>query len=302
MLGLTYGDDVYYSGTMPARKKKIVPKKTRRASFDSKPVEEETSPETVASMTVVEEHVDVISKEDAPADSPPTEQKEEAAQAESQEEEKAPETSSEASALDTSDDLITSKKTTDTPPLSEDEIAKQAGSRGFDTSGPTETPRKSSGKFLLWLITLVILGAGFTSSVFIAYTMGVKAGEDKVTMAIEQARQAKPSPTPTQAPSQADDKTTYTITVLNGSGQAGVAAAGKALLEQDGYTVGSVGNASSSDYQETVIEAKSAVPPAWISMLAKDLGTDYTVDSHTKSLDDSESSDIIVIIGQQTAQ
>lgn len=77
------------------------------------------------------------------------------------------------------------------------------------------------------------------------------------------------APTPTTAEL---DKEAYEITVLNGSGIAGEAAAVQEILEDAGFKVGTVGNAETADFTETEISAKSSVSEEYLDELEKTLG------------------------------
>ncbi len=108
-----------------------------------------------------------------------------------------------------------------------------------------------------------------------------------------------PSPTSIPTPKQID-LSQYKIIVLNGSGVAGEAAKVKMTLTNAGFTVSATGNASTSDFTETVISAKATVATDALAKLTQTLVGHYIVSSHTVSLDDSQVSDIIVTIGSST--
>ena len=122
------------------------------------------------------------------------------------------------------------------------------------------------------------------------------------------------SPTPTEKPTPTDtptpkptsnpvDKTTgldrskLSVTVQNGSGQAGVAGTGSNFLKQLGYNVVSTGNADNFDYTNVSVSIKNS-ESEYLDLLKKDLGTGYTVASTSSNLESGFSSDALVIIGK----
>lgn len=118
----------------------------------------------------------------------------------------------------------------------------------------------------------------------------------------------EPSPTPSDTPtpkptSNPVDKTTgldrskLSVTVQNGSGQAGVAGKGADLLKQLGYNVVGTANAGNFDYTNVSVNVKSA-DSEYLDLLKKDLGTEYTVASTSSNLESGFSSDALVIIGK----
>lgn len=69
---------------------------------------------------------------------------------------------------------------------------------------------------------------------------------------------ASPTATPTATPSTGTvDKSKVTLRVLNGTTQAGAAAATKTTLEKAGFTVKSIGNAKSQTYTKTYVYYQS---------------------------------------------
>jgi len=109
-----------------------------------------------------------------------------------------------------------------------------------------------------------------------------------------------PTPKPTSNPVDSStglDRSTLSVTVQNGSGQAGVAGSGSDFLKQLGYNVTSTGNADNFDYVNVSVNVKSS-ESEFLSLLKKDLGTKYTVASSSSNLDNGFSSDALVIIGK----
>ncbi|HZJ18584.1 MAG TPA: LytR C-terminal domain-containing protein [Patescibacteria group bacterium] len=90
----------------------------------------------------------------------------------------------------------------------------------------------------------------------------------------------------------------YKIEVLNGSGISGEASKVKGLLEEERFTVSSIGNADGLNYQQTVIQAKKTVPKEFLDKLKGFLDKLYVLDD-TKELPDTEKFDFVVTIGSK---
>lgn len=106
------------------------------------------------------------------------------------------------------------------------------------------------------------------------------------------------APTPTEKPV---DLTSYSIKVLNGSGIKGAASSAKALLEEEGFEIDSVGNADAQDYVKTVIQAGSSIDDAYLDKLKEVLGKNYVL-SGVKEIDEGETVDVIVVLGSTRAE
>lgn len=109
-----------------------------------------------------------------------------------------------------------------------------------------------------------------------------------------------PTPEPTLNPvDQATglDRNKLSVTVQNGSGEAGVAGKGADTLKHLGYNVNGTGNADNFDYTNVVIQVKSS-SSQYLSLLQTDLGLSYTIGTTSADLPDSFSSSALVIIGK----
>jgi hypothetical protein len=109
-----------------------------------------------------------------------------------------------------------------------------------------------------------------------------------------------PTPKPTSNPLDSAtglDRSKLTVTVENGSGEAGVASSGKEFLAGFGYDVTDTSNADNFDYVNVTIKIKKSAQD-YLSLLKKDLNTKYTVGDTSSDLEDSNSSDALVIIGK----
>lgn len=93
------------------------------------------------------------------------------------------------------------------------------------------------------------------------------------------------------------DRSTLSVEVRNGSGEAGAASKGADVLKGFGYKVIATGNADNFNYQNTTIQVKST-KTNFLALLKKDLGFSYTVGSASADLDSSSTADALVIIGK----
>lgn len=117
---------------------------------------------------------------------------------------------------------------------------------------------------------------------------------------------AKPTPTSAVTPTKSAsgtvdratgiDRATITVAVQNGSGVTGAAKKAGDFLSGLGYTLGTVGNADTSDYAQTEIHVKAG-KASLLNLLKKDLGTEYTVG--TAASDYTGAGDALVIVGKQ---
>lgn len=109
-----------------------------------------------------------------------------------------------------------------------------------------------------------------------------------------------PTPKPTGNPVDSAtglNRSNLSVTVQNGSGEAGVASKASDILKSLGYNVVLSGNADNFDYTNVSVQVKSA-DSAFINLLKKDLGSSYTIGSTSANLSNSFSSDALVIIGK----
>ncbi|OGH10746.1 MAG: hypothetical protein A3B38_03505 [Candidatus Levybacteria bacterium RIFCSPLOWO2_01_FULL_36_13] len=109
-----------------------------------------------------------------------------------------------------------------------------------------------------------------------------------------------PTPKPTINPVDTQsglDRSELSVTVQNGSGEAGAASKGSDTLKNLGYNVVGTGNADNFEYQNVSIQVKSAKTD-YLNLLKKDLGFTYTVGSASSNLSNSFSSNALVIIGK----
>lgn len=115
---------------------------------------------------------------------------------------------------------------------------------------------------------------------------------------------AKPTPTPTSAPEPTPtlaatvSKSDIKVSVLNGGGTPGAGSKMKALLEEKGYTVVTVGNAEDYSYEQTEILVKSGKSD-YQKLLSEDLKADYTLGTSSATVDEDADYDAQVIVGKE---
>lgn len=148
---------------------------------------------------------------------------------------------------------------------------------------------------LRWILILIILFLmGLVGGLFYFFWFQSKP-ETKQQSSLKTVAVYTPTPTVDQA-----EKSKYTIKVLNGSGISGQAAAGRDLLKSKSYTISSIGNADKSTYTKTVIQTKDKVSKIFVSGLKADLSSNYTVDDTISTLNSTEQTDVVVIIGSES--
>ena len=174
-----------------------------------------------------------------------------------------------------------------------------------------KTSRKPRGflilVFLLILILVVVfLGLSYGRSLPFIETIINKTGSQA-----EDSKKLSPSPTqsessptpvasssPTLAPEEDIDRGSYTISVLNGSGESGAAKEVSDFLSDLGYEIGTIGNADAFDYTDVTIRVK-ADSESLLSLLKKDLSKQYNVDETLTTLPANSSADAVVIYGAE---
>ncbi len=104
------------------------------------------------------------------------------------------------------------------------------------------------------------------------------------------------SPAPTTAGTQ---KKSLTIAVLNGSGTKGAAKEMSTALTNAGYLVSRTGNADAFTYEDITVQIKKS-KQQFLDQLKKDLSANnYLVTKSTSDLEESESTDAVVIVGAE---
>ncbi len=152
-------------------------------------------------------------------------------------------------------------------------------------------------------ILIFLLSFGLTFAlIFGAFKMNV----GKVFHAIQLPGVTKPTATPTLTPVPPTATPTPTpelkkaevkIKVLNGTGISGKAARVKALLKEKEYGEILTGNAGATNYTITEIQLKARLAPFESAILA-DLAENVEKPKITTDLEETEASDMIIIIGR----
>jgi hypothetical protein len=155
----------------------------------------------------------------------------------------------------------------------------------------TDDGRGAKKKFLLIVLAIILLTFAVLGGAYF-FMQSSQAPKSSPKTEVTQA----PLPSPTAEPTP--DITSVKIDVLNGSGIRGEAARLQELLEEEGYTINTVGNADGSDYTQTIIQVKDTVSEEIVSQLEDVLKESYDVGKSEK-LASSESADIVIIIGSE---
>ena len=193
---------------------------------------------------------------------------------------------------------------------SKEDVNDYTGKKAEKAEEPSESPasqftqgeaeidsqeEKGSRKKLWIILVVILLGLGILGGAFIFFQSGF-------TFELSFGKSdSKPTPQPTAPPKPTKEKIdlkAYKIKILNGSGIAGEAALVQGDLKEEGFDVVSVGNADKSDYEETVISAKKEINDEFLSELKDSLKKRGPVGG-IKILEDTEDTDVVVIIGQK---
>ena len=181
---------------------------------------------------------------------------------------------------------------------------------------------KKPKRFIFWIVIIIVIGVLALMGFNFFGGKNQESDSDKITPTPTEfiiptdtptpSLSEKPTPTskpastpvPTSKPSANPidsatglNRSKLSIAVQNGSGETGVAGAGSSFLKNLGYSVVSTGNADNFDYTNVTIQVKST-KSEFLSLLKKDLGTDYTVGASSSDLSASSSADALVIIGK----
>lgn len=152
----------------------------------------------------------------------------------------------------------------------------------------------SSRTMIVWSTAVITVAVLLGAALFVS-AKGVKISDLSLGM-------AKPTATPTQAPSptpQSAQRADISVQVLNGGGVPGAATKMKTFLEDKGYTVGDTGNTDEYTYNNTVVLVK-ADKDAYAELLKTDLVEEYTLEASSSDILASDSVyDAQVIVGKK---
>lgn len=146
-----------------------------------------------------------------------------------------------------------------------------------------------------WLglyISLLVVAAIVSVSIYISVQNETKVPQKAVVAEVTQIPSEAPAPTVSIA------KNEYSIIVQNGSGVPGEAARLQEILEDNGYVVSSVGNADTSEYEESVIRVNRTVEEKWLTELMALVEEFYPI---TEEVDES-ADEVVIIVGSESAE
>jgi hypothetical protein len=195
-----------------------------------------------------------------------------------------------------------------TPPPSAFTIQTSEQSTQSASADVAEQPAKKHFGLYFIVVALLSFILGLGAMAGASYLGLVHVNFTKLPAGVQIPGLIGQKPTPTVLPPIAIptvkpvDLTAFTITVLNGSGISGKAADAKNALNAAGFTVSSTGNADKSTYTKTEISAKKTVNHDYITKLEDELNKSYDVDTTVATSPDSDTTDVTVTLGSQTAQ
>ncbi|MBI2622044.1 LytR C-terminal domain-containing protein [Candidatus Microgenomates bacterium] len=176
---------------------------------------------------------------------------------------------------------------------------------------PTSPRRGGSKKFFWFVLVLLLAGAIIGGFVLI----GGQQKEEEIAPTPTPTEQPSPTPTPETSPTPTKKVTPspteklsptptkkptkgLSVKVLNGSGVTGAAKEASDYLSGLGYEIAGTGNASTTDFENTTIDIKSA-KESLLPQLKIDLQTKYTIGTTSATLSASESADAVVTVGKK---
>ena len=190
----------------------------------------------------------------------------------------------------------------------------------FHQGTPAAKPQKRSKKLFFYLIVIIVVLVIIFTGWRLLGSKSQKKLNVKITPTPTEFSIPTDTPTPTNNPSVSPtpkltsaptskptsnpiDKTTgldrskLTVSVENGSGEAGVAGKAASFLKNLGYDVTATGNADNYNYTGVTIQVRNNNSD-YLPLLKKDLSSSYTVNSASSDLSASSSADALVIIGK----
>lgn len=165
-----------------------------------------------------------------------------------------------------------------------------------EVAGEVLPEKKTNFKLVIILTAFIALVLGGVVGGVLVFMSGVTPETVEEDLGPKPTATATPSAEPEVT--EPVDRSEFTINIQNGSGIAGEGGRMSSLLTKEEFEVGTVGNASSYDYEETVIQAKEDVSEAFLSELEEVLGESYVL-ADQEELPTSASSDINIIVGSE---
>lgn len=152
-----------------------------------------------------------------------------------------------------------------------------------------------NAKWLWLLIILIIIGA-----LVFAFFRGLGPfakfrGTGSESASPSPQSISSPISNPSPSPAEEVDKSEPSIRVLNGTGEAGVAASVKDFLENLGWKVTSIGNASQNTEDSTITFKEGF--EKFEDSLTGDLSEKYSATAADETLEASDEADIEIVIG-----
>ena len=188
------------------------------------------------------------------------------------------------------------EKSQDLPEAGKLQEEQENSGENEKTENDSSSSNTLSWKKVIFIIVFVVPvgllmfgGFLFFSKDFNSDFLGRKAPEKSIKL-------PEKSPTPKEVQI---NKQAHEILVLNGSGIAGEAASVQELLEGEGFSVSSIGNADSSDYTTTEISATDDIDKEFLDELKEALETRGP--AKVVEAPEDQTDDIIVIVGNLLA-
>lgn len=152
----------------------------------------------------------------------------------------------------------------------------------------------------LWIIVPTALLVGAFAGGLITYFSGLSrlSNADVIPSPVAVATPEIEEKAKIEEKDELVDRSAIKLQALNGSGIAGFAGKAKTMLEGLGYKNVAVGNASNSNFTETIISVKASKKEL-LKFVVEDLSKDYDVSSKTETLLASSPYDFVITLGNK---
>lgn len=163
---------------------------------------------------------------------------------------------------------------------------------------PSYSEKGGRKKPMVAFFVVLLIIAGVIAGLFFLGRSGQSVPEEEpAAVPTETVSVPTVEPTPTIEPTPDLDRADLSISVLNGSGTAGVAGDVADVLRDLGYTIADTGNADNFEYEGIVINISEA-DEDFLDVLQSDLEDSITDKTVTASVSSDLNSGAEVIVGQ----
>lgn len=180
----------------------------------------------------------------------------------------------------------------------EETVKKVEEVKAEETQVQVKEKKPGKIKAILLFIGIVIFVGGLTAGGIILSQKALKGGNASVPVEIVPTSVPTIVNSITTTPVPEFSKKDLKISVLNGSGIAGLAGKAKTFLEGLGYQVVNTGNAEVFTYETTEVSIKED-KQMFLADIVKSLGEKYTLSAKNPTLDSKSEFDVVIKLGKK---